>query len=496
MNEKTVIHLIGTRKSAPAAFLRLLLPALLLCLTLAGCGRRETAPAVPAAPAEAPGTEAPAPAVVIGGREYGADAAEVTAVLAEGETALLDRLPALKSADLSGSENLREIAAWAAMHPGVDVTWTVPLPDGRVLDSRTETADLSALTGTEIRDAAEALGFLPALKRVELGAERSGVDWDDIDVLRAALPTVPFSCGFELYGTECNLEDTQINLSHVPVDDDGELLERVMDLMPQLTFADLDSCELPMWRCEEINLAHPDVKVVFRVWFGDNYTVRTDAEKILASRPTVGGELTPENTEGLYYCHDVRYLDVGHNLWLSDIGFVAEMPKLEVAVLAMCNWADAAPLSHCPELEYLEIFDTLCDDLTPLAGLQKLRHLNVCNIGVDQIDGPPRRLRDITPLYSLTKLERLWVGCNNDVPHEQVEEMRRRAPKCTVEDTVSDPTNGGWRFIDYDYINYMIRYPADYHPRYLKLIEQFEGEPASGISDRAYAFSWNDPLYY
>ena len=61
---------------------------------------------------------------------------------------------------------------------------------------------------------------------------------------------------------------------------------------------------------------------------------------------------------------------------------------------------------------------------------------------------------------------------------------------------MSDPTQGGWRFIDYDYVNYMIRYPRDYHPRYLKLIEQFEGEPAAGISERAYAFSWNDPLYY
>ena len=465
---------------------------LVLCLSASGCGRRES----PADDVQPTPEVIEASGVVIGGTEYDPGAAEITAVLSEGETVLLDRLPSLRTADLSGSENVREIAAWAAMHPGVDVTWTVRLPDGSVLDSRAETADLSACSGAELPQAADTLSSLPKLRRVELGEERPGMDWDSIAALRAALPTPVFSYAFDLYGTECDLENTRISLYHVPVDDDGVLLERVMALMPQLSYVDLDSCELPMWRCEEIHLKHPDVKVVFRVWFGDNYTVRTDAEKILASKPSVGGELTADNTEGLYYCHDVKYLDVGHNLWLSDIGFVAEMPKLEVAVLAMCNWSDATPLSRCPELEYLEMQTSLCTDLTPLSGLSKLRHLNLCNIGADQTEGPRCVLTDITPLYSLTGLERLWIGSYNGVPAEQIEEMRRRAPNCTVEASVSDPTQGGWRFIDYDYVNYMIRYPRDYHPRYLKLIEQFEGEPASGISERAYAFSWNDPLYY
>ena len=479
-------------KKHGAGLSRLLIPLLLLVLCLTGCGRGES-PANDEPPTPEPSE---IPVVVIGGTEYDPGAAEVTAVLSEGETALLDRLPALRRADLSGSENVKEIAAWAAMHPGVDVSWTVRLPDGGVLDSRAEDADLSAYGGAELRQAADALSALPKLRRLELGQERPGADWDSIAVLRAALPKVVFSYGFDLYGTECDLENTRINLSHVPIDDDGALLEKVMDLMPQLGYVDLDSCELPMWRCEEINLTHPDVKVVFRVWFGDNYTVRTDAEKILASKPSVGGDLTADNVEGLYYCHDVKYLDVGHNAWLSDIGFVAEMPKLEVAVLAMCNWVDATPLSHCPELEYLEIFDTLCDDLTPLSGLTKLRYLNVCNIGVDQVSGPPRRLTDITPLYALTGLERLWIGGINPVPREQVEEYLRLNPKCEIDVTVSDPTGGDWRYIDYDYQNYMHRFPDHYHPRYIKLIEQFQGEQKPEIDQTAYAFSWNYPLYY
>ena len=459
-----------------------------LCPGMTGCGRREKAPASETPQtARVESTPTPVPTVTIGGRDYPIDTTEITAVLSEGETETLDRLPALRAADLSGSGNLHEIAAWAVMHPGVDVTWTVPLPNGAVLDSHTETADLSACTGAELPDLVEPLSLLPALRRVDLGTQRPEMDWDSIAAFRAAFPTLTFSYLFNLYDTECNLEDSTISLYRVPVDDDGVLLERVMALMPQLSYVDLDSCELPMWRCEEIHLAHPDVKVVFRVWFGTNYSVRTDVERILASKPSVGGELTLDNIEGLYYCHDVKYLDVGHNTLLTDLSFVKEMPKLEVAVLAMCDWSDATPLSYCPELEYIEMQTTLCTDLTPLSGLTKLRHLNVCNIGADYEGYPAPSLTDITPLYSLTGLERLWIGGYNQVPHEQIEEMQRRAPKCEINDSVADPHGGPWRCIDM--ANFITTYVDTYHPRYIKLREQF-GE----YENSAYSFSWNDPL--
>ena len=481
---------MDTTKRSLAGLSRLLCLLLLLalCLSAAGCGRRKGAAEDAQPPAQTAAAPTAVPTVAIGGREIEVTAADITAVLSEGETEKLDLLPALRSADLSGSENVREIAAWAARHPEVDVTWTVRLPNGSVLDSHAETADLSGCSGTELADMVEPLSLLPALKSVDLGTQRPEMDWDSIAAFRAALPTLSLSYRFTLYDTDCDLADTAINLYHIPVDDDGVLLEQVMDLMPQLESVDLDGCELPMWRCEEINLKHPDVKVVFRVWFGSNYSVRTDTEMILASKPSVGGELTPDNIEGLYYCHDVKYLDVGHNTMLTDLSFVKEMPKLEVAVLAMCNWSDATPLSFCPELEYIEMQTTLCTDLRPLSGLTKLRHLNVCNIGADVEEGPRPSLTDITPLYPLTGLERLWIGGYNEVPHEQIEEMQRRAPKCEINDTVADPHGGRWRCIDMaDFIN---TYVDTYHERYIKLREQFRE-----YDNSAYSFSWNDPLY-
>ena len=460
---------------------------LLVCLLLSGCGRAEKDQAADGSAASAePGI------IHIAGQDISPDATEITAVLSDGETELLSQLPNLHYADLSGSENLDEIAAWANDHPTVSVRYTIPLPDGTVLSSDAESCDLSHATAAEALAAAPALARLPALKTLQLGTERASMGWDGIRQLREFLPETEFQYSFDLYGTECDLSAAAISLYNVPVwdYDDGERIDEVMNYMPQLTYVDMDSCGLPMWRLEEINMAHPDVKVVFRVFFGDNYTARTDAERILASMVSRGGMLTNDNVEGLYYCHDVKYLDIGHNTLLSDIGFVREMPKLEVAILSMCNIEDISPLADCPELEYLELSNTYASDLRPLSGLTKLRHLNVAAIGYDQpYDGSPRiQLTDITPLYPLADLERLWIGAYNPVPPEQVEEMQRIAPQCEINTSVyEDPVGGHWRYLAL--ADYETTYVDTLHERYAKLREQF-----GNYEMTAFNFTWNDPL--
>ena len=466
-------------------FIRILCGALLLlmCMALAACGKA----ALPARATPAPQAET---AAHFAGGDVEFTATELRMKLSSGETALLDSLTALSSADFSGSENEEEIAAWAQAHPNVQTRYTVTLPGGAVLDSDTTSADLSGLPAADCEAAARKLALLPNLGSVNLGAEGGALSWSDIARLRQILPKTVFKYAFKLYGKDCNLADTTINLFRVQVPDNGKLIDEVMGYMPQLTYVDMDSCGLDPRRLEEINLRHPDAKLVFRVYFGDNYTARTDAERILASMASRGGMLTDNNVDGLYYCHDVKYLDLGHNTELTNIGFVAQMPKLEVAILAMCNISNIQPLASCPELEYLELANTYASDLRPLSGLKKLRHLNVASIGYDQPwDGTDRiQLKDITPLYSLTELERLWIGAYNPVPAEQVAEMQRRAPNCEIDLTVyEDPVGGRWRYIAM--ADYIYTYVDTYHERYVKLRQQF-GDYAYS----AYNFTWNDPL--
>lgn len=451
---------------------------LALCLSLTACGKK------------APPEPTPTPPVHFAAGDVEVTAEELHMPLAAGETALLASLPALRSADFSGSANEEEVAAWAEAHPNVSVRYTVTLPDGRVLDFDTHSADLSAMSAADCEEAARKLSLLPAIESVELGREGGVLSWSNIAKMRELLPRAVFKYAFKLYGLDCDLSDTTINLYRVPVTDNGAFIDEVMGYMPQLTYVDMDSCGLEPARLEEINRRHPNAKVVFRVFFGDNYTARTDTERILASMASRGGALTNDNVAGLYYCHDVKYLDLGHNTFLTDIGFCMQMPKLEVAILSMCNIRDLTPLASCPNLEYLELSNTYADDLRPLSGLKKLRHLNVASIGYDYYgDGERPSLTDITPLYSLTELERLWIGAFNPVPAEQVAEMQRRAPNCEINLTVyEDPVGGRWRYVEL--ANYIDTYVDKLHPRYEKLREQFED-----YAYTAYNFTWNDPLY-
>ena len=257
------------------------------------------------------------------------------------------------------------------------------------------------------------------------------------------------------------------------------MLRAAIDHMPQLTYVDLDSSGVPNEEMAKLRDDYPGIKIVWRVWFGSElaYSVRTDTEMILASKPTAAGFIDEVNGADLKYCTEVKYLDLGHNATLRDISFVEYMPKLEVLIVAMSKWSDATPLASCKNLEYLEMQTTNCTDLSPLSGLENLRHLNIaCITG----------LEDISPLYSLTKLERLWLGCMNGVPAEQVEQMRKAAPDCEINTTVyDDPTGGGWRY-GYHPEGYMFS-----APRYILLRLQFNDYKAS-----AFSFYWNDPLYY
>ena len=446
-----------------------ILCAALLCFLLTACGG-SAAPAPGDAPQQA--VKQKAPPVVFSAGSVPADTSELRLPLAAGETVLLAQLPALQAADFSGSADEEEIARWAMAHPEVEAYYTLTLPDGTVLDSGTRSFDMSGKSPAECEALAAKLALLPGLRNVKLGAEGGQHNWESLRRLRALLPSTAFKYSFTLYGKQCDLSDMSINLSHIPVGDNGAALRKVIPLMSALNYVDMDSCGVSNQEMEKLRAEFPEIKFVWRVWFGEKYSVRTDVQRILASKASVGGMLYPSDVEALSCCHDVIFLDLGHNKQLTDISFVAQMPLLEVAILGMCDWSDATPLASCPELEYLEMFSTECTDLRPLAGLTKLEHLNIA--------GNPS-LEDITPLYGLTQLKRLYLGSMNRVPWEQCEEFQKRVPNCEFDTSVyDDPTGGHWRWDS----------EGNQVERYFALRKQFDN-----YDDEAYSFTWNDKLY-
>ena len=392
-------------------------------------------------------------------------------------------LPAARSVDLGDTARNdltpEDVAALKTAFPEILFAHTV-LFDGQPLDFTMQSLDLSAFNDSELAVLIPWLRGMTALQRVELGdggdAASPRVSWEHVRALRALCPDAHIQYRFTLYGQEQTLDATWLDFNHITMDDQGALVKAVTVCMPQLTWLDMDFCAVDDEHMAEIRDALPNAEVVWRIWFGDGYSVRTNVERIVASNPGKAGELTPENTQSLKYCTKVKYLDLGHNSYLSSIDFVRYMPELEVAILAMGAWHDCSPLSACTKLEYAELQTTCLNDLRPLAGLTNLRHLNICyNLA----------LHDLTPLYDIP-LERLWIGCTTPIPPEQVETYQALHPDCTIELESVDPTQTLWRYTGEDELGNL-----KLDPRYALLREQFAYDSAPDC----YAYIENDPLY-
>ena len=342
---------------------------------------------------------------------------------------------------------------------------------GRRYPENAPIASFVGLTDADVDKAVELLGKMPGLIKLSLGNDKDNpLSWDSISRIHQAAPQAVIDYGFTLYGRDFNLSDESMDIKYIQIDDEGALVKQITACMNNLTYLDMDSCGVSNEAMAELRDSLPNAEVVWRIWFGDYYTARTNVTKILASMPGKAGELIHDNVMDLKYCTKVKYLDLGHNNYLDTIEFIRYMPDLEVLITGMTFVEDYSPVADCPKLEYVEAMTSRLHDLTPFAELKNLRHLNICyNFAV----------RDISPLYGLTELERLYIGWHCPVDPAQVKEMRRLAPNCIVNNTTKDPTEEEWRFAF-----------GGYHPRYELLRQQF------GYEEWDFAYIWNDPLYY
>jgi len=332
--------------------------------------------------------------------------------------------------------------------------------------------DLSGIGSEDVQRALNLVSMMPMLEFIELGSEGGGLSWDDVLLFQQIFPEIEQHYGFSLYGQSFNIDVETMDFSFRSVEDNGKALEVVLPYLLRCNYVDMDSCGIANERMAELQAQFPNVKLVWRVFFGHAYTLRTDAERLLASKPSAGGNLSQRELADLRYCTDLKYLDIGHNMNVGDLSFLAPLTKLEVVVLAMNCFTDISPLANCPNLEYLELYTTNTVSVEPLRNLTKLKHLNIGET----------KVTDISPLYGLD-LERLWIGAETYVPAEQVAEMRALHPDCVIDTTVTDPSDGAWRYGKTDC------WPWVYHERYALLREQM------GYDGPEYNFKWRDEKY-
>ena len=377
----------------------------------------------------------------------------------------------------------------------VPITTVPPLteitfPDGSVHKTQERRVDLLAMAHEEVSAAVEALKQMPKLRYVNLGtedaeepgkgqdsAEKSvefknrGLTWEDVRTLQDACPEADVEYHFMLFGKNFSTLDTEMNFHHITMDDEGAALREVLPCMTKCELLDMDFSGVSSENMAEIRDAYPQMKVVWRIWFGSDCSVRTDVERILASNLNHG--LTDDNTRDLKYCTKVRLLDIGHNSMLHDFSFLEYMPDLEVAVICITGLSDLTPLANHEKLEYLEI-NTCAQglDLSPLGTCPNLEHICACYLG---------HVRGWEELKKLTKLQRLWFGCNTQLPEGAVEELQEALPNTIINTTNPFGSSGDWRYEG-----------KHRHPRYELLREQFDYTNYTNVSSSWY----NDPMYY
>lgn len=327
--------------------------------------------------------------------------------------------------------------------------------------------DLEELTLTGL-DAEKLEQVLPELKKFshlrELSVPHDQNDISLEDALRLSNENdlIHLDYQIELFGQAISLDTESMEFENKNIGNDGlSELRAMLPYFRNLKYLKLDSCEIDNEHMEQLRDDFPEIKVVWRVFFG-SYHCLTDTEMIWAT----GGSVNNATSGVLKYCTDVKYMDLGHTL-ITQVDFLNYMPKLEVLIIAISWVENIEPIANCPNLEYLEMFSARVSDLSPLAKCTHLQHLNIGsqrnsnNVAV----GPT----DISSLYDLPEIKRFYCTMSY-VPESQQKEIMDRHPDCEFEFRWVDPAEGYWRFIDGNVNN---NTASNRNERYALLCEQF-----------------------
>lgn len=457
------------------------LPVLLLAVLLAGCAEEETVP------------ETTAPPVI----------EKLTLVVTEADIGRLEEYPDLKEVNLGGSTCYEAIQEYCLAHPEVKVTYTVSLGDRAAVSSTraltlkpgsfdyetllrnlrylpelesvcfadmeltpeqfgalaesypdvnvdftvtvgdtvcgkdTDTLDLSWVEPEQVEDIASRLSLLPGLTQVELMAgEESRLEIDDVVKLQEAAPQAVFHYTFLLFGKTVTTTDEEMYFQYQWIGDSGEEeLRRALKLLHG-TRVVLDTCHFSDEVLSQVREDYrSNAKVVWRIRFGKNGCCLTDREVIRA----VYG-LTDSNSQKLIYCEDARFLDFGHDEYLTDASFVAYMPKLEAIILSGSMVKDLTPFENCKELTFLELaYCGYLEDLSPLENCPKLAKVNVSFTKVS----------DLSPLDALPMDTLCATGSKVDAAEQT--RFQELHPECLVQFSGDNPYGNPWRYVDNGY---------------------------------------------
>lgn len=379
--------------------------------------------------------------VDLGGTQVSGSVSDAT--LAAGEftyEALLENLtylPRLTQVNLADVDlTAEQISTLTFTYPQITLHYSVQLLDMSCDSSSTE-LDLTSMGDGQVAEAAQKLALLPNLQQVTLS---NALSMENVAKLQDACPNAQFLYSFSLFGQTLSTADTEVIYKKTEIGNDGEpQLRKALAILDNCQRFVLDECGLDyeiLAKLREDFREGP--KVVWRVRFGvgGRYTTLTDDTIIRCVENVTDSTCGP-----LKYLEDVVHADLGHNDTLTDASFIQYMTKLETLILSGSAITTLDGFENCKNLLWLELaYCAKITDVTPLAGCDSLKYLNLSYTGV----------KDYMPLDGL-RLER-FVCLSPKASKDERATFLSIHPKeecITVFSGQSNPYSYGWRYNDY-----------------------------------------------
>lgn len=333
--------------------------------------------------------------VVLGNTAVGSGDESVTLSDADAGTLLkmLAYLPALKEVALRGTLPETESLLSLAEHfPDIHFDFSVTLA-GKSYPTNTDTLDLLTAAVT----AGELDAVLPLFSPCTVTLPESFTE-NESKALAQRYPghffVFPYTIAGKVFSTDA--EEVDISNTNVTIAE-AEALVPYFKNLHRVFMAD---CGLPDDDLDALNRRYEDIRFVWNIKIA-GVTYPTDIVYFYPWQQSIS-KAAPLDCSNLRYCPYLTTIDVGH-FWVTDCSFLEYTPHIKYLIIAMTGCHDITPVGTLKELEYLEVFEMIVDDYSPLLGCTALRDLNVGTTDADP-----------APLFKMTWLDNLYMYCGEN----------------------------------------------------------------------------------
>lgn len=357
--------------------------------------------------------------------------------LTESDLAVLPYMSELTTVNADACRDYDAIFALMEQYPALSVSYTVTIGDSTYPHTQEEIT----VTDPDVSELLTKLALLPALTNVTL--EGTLPDNELLIALKGTYPNITFLWNFSVYGVQTNSLAEFLDLSNKQLTDTTEL-EAALPCFYNLTKVDMVKCGISNPDMEALNMRHPKTTFVWTVNVcGVN--LRTDTRHFM---PYHYGIKTPVNVGNLRYCTEIEVLDFGHK-GIHDISFIEYMPKLRYLLMLETPLTDVSIIGNCTSLEFLELASSRVTDFWPLTNLTNLKMLNLSYTPYYGVNANGfttyGTFGDITPLYQMTWLDRLWLT-GSRLGEERRNHLRESLPNVEMAFMAISATDRGWRY--------------------------------------------------